>query len=95
MARVVGVLTARLYIPEAMSLKDKRQVLKSLLARTSDRFNVSVAEVGRNDSHTSALIAVVTVANEHAHVDSVLAAVLQFLLADPRAVVEEHSVEII
>jgi uncharacterized protein YlxP (DUF503 family) len=47
---VVGVCTLRLLIAGSQSLKDKRQVLKSILDRTRERFNVSAAEVDELDS---------------------------------------------
>ena len=48
----------------ANSRKDKRGVVKSVIARLQNQFNVSVAEVGQLDSLRSATIAVVTVSND-------------------------------
>lgn len=45
---VVKLLTVELYIPYAVSLKDKRAVLRRLKDRLK-KFNVSVAEVGHHD----------------------------------------------
>lgn len=66
---VIGVCTLELNIPAAASLKDKRQVVKSLIARLRNEFNVAVAEVDRLDSWQSAVVGVVTVSNdpEYAH----------------------------
>ncbi len=41
----VGLLTLEIYIPDAHSLKDKRQVIRSLKDRLRSRFNVAVAEL--------------------------------------------------
>ncbi len=95
MPSVVGVLNIRLYISDARTLKDKRRVLNSLLDRVGNRFNVSVAEVGRNDYCNSAEIAVACVANEAVHVGRVLDSVLRMVRADRRAVVEDHDVEML
>jgi len=46
---VVGVCRVILNINEAFSLKEKRQVVKSIVERVKSRFNASVAEVGFND----------------------------------------------
>jgi hypothetical protein len=66
---VIGVCTLELNIPAAASLKDKRQVVKSLIARLRNEFNVAVAEVDRLDSWQSAVVGVVTVSGdpEYAH----------------------------
>jgi uncharacterized protein len=94
-AAIVGVLTVRLHIADAQTLKDKRQVLRSLLDRLSDRFNVSVAEVGLNDTHTRAEIAVACVSNDGTQVFRVLDSGLQLIAGEPRVVIEDHTVEIV
>ena len=43
---VVGVLTLLLYLPESHSLKGKRSVVRTVKARVSNKFNVSIAETG-------------------------------------------------
>ena len=85
MSAIVGTLTIDLHVSDALTLKDKRQVVKSLVGRVGDRFNVSVAEVGALDNPRRACIAVATVANSREHVDRVLSAVLRFCESDPRA----------
>lgn len=57
---------------DSHSLKEKRRVVKSLVERTKNRFNVAVAEVGDNDVHDRAVIGLVTVANDGPFVNSVL-----------------------
>ena len=81
----VALLTVNLRLPEAHSLKDKRQVLQSLLVRLVARFNVSAAEVAYNDEHTRAQIAVAVVGNSVAHCDEVLDHALSLIDAEPRA----------
>ena len=93
MEPIVGLLTIELYVPDAMSLKDKRSVVNSLLGRVSNKFNVAVAEVDALDNHRLAVIAMTTVANDLQHVTRVLNAVLDFVERDPRAVLEDSQVE--
>ncbi len=45
----VGLLTLELHIPDAQSLKDKRQVLRSLKDKLRRQFNVAVAELDHHD----------------------------------------------
>ncbi|MBO8129112.1 MAG: DUF503 domain-containing protein [Peptococcaceae bacterium] len=75
----IGILTVELFLGEAMSLKDKRKVLKSLVTRLRSRFNVSVGETGYQDTWQRSKLAVVTVSNEASHVDAVLSTVLKFI----------------
>jgi len=55
---VVGVCRVILNINEAFSLKEKRQVVKSIVERVKSRFNASVAEVGFNDKWKNAIIGI-------------------------------------
>lgn len=61
---IVGLLTLDLHIPEADSLKAKRLVIKSLIDRIKNKFNVSVAEVDANDLWQRSVIGIAMVANE-------------------------------
>ena len=72
---VIGLLTLDLHFPGARSLKDKRQVLRSLEQRIRNRFNVSIAEVEHQDLWQRARIAVVSVNTDHSHLESTLQSV--------------------
>ena len=90
---IVGLLTAELYVPDTMSLKDKRSVVSSLLERLSNRFNVAVAEIDALDNHRTAIIAITTVANDLKFVTRVLDTVITYIEGEPRAVLESTHVE--
>ena len=72
----VGLLTLELHIPDAQSLKDKRQVLRSLKDKLRRQFNVAVAELDHQDAWQRSVIGVVTLSNEEKHVKEVLQEVL-------------------
>jgi uncharacterized protein len=72
----VGLLTLELHIPDAQSLKDKRQVLRSLKDKLRREFNVAVAELDHQDVWQRSVIGVVTLSNEEKHVNEVLQKVL-------------------
>ncbi|HEY5639325.1 MAG TPA: DUF503 domain-containing protein [Dehalococcoidia bacterium] len=76
---VIGVCRVRLRLPENQSLKGKRAILKSLVARLQNKFKVSVAEVGDNDSWQLATIGVACVSNDERHANQVLASVVEFV----------------
>ena len=82
---VVGVLTVDLRLPEAQTLKDKRQVLQSLLDRLGARFNVSAAETDHQDNPQRAQIAVAVVSNEGRACAERLGSALRLVEAEARA----------
>jgi uncharacterized protein YlxP (DUF503 family) len=92
---VIGLLEARLSLPGARSLKDKRQVVKSLKDRVRQRVNVSVAEVDHQDLWQSAALAFVTVAAERVTVEQRLSELQDFLRSDPRAVLLDVHTELL
>jgi hypothetical protein len=75
------VATARIVLrmPENASLKDKRQVTRSLLARLRNTFQVSAAEVDTQDSWRIATLGLAFVTNEVHFADEVMAKVLVFI----------------
>lgn len=83
---VIGLLQARINIPEARSLKDKRRVVRSLKDRILNRMNVSVAEVGSQDLWQVAELAFVTVAAEQGQVQERLSDLSALIESDPRYV---------
>jgi uncharacterized protein YlxP (DUF503 family) len=72
----VGLLTLELHLPEAHSLKDKRQVLRSLKDRLRGHFNVAVAELDFQDIWNHSVVGVVTLSNAEQHVEESLQLVL-------------------
>ena len=68
----VGLLTLELQIQHAHSLKDKRQVVRSLKDRIRSRFNAAVVEVDHQDSWQRATIAVATVSGERQYAEETL-----------------------
>jgi uncharacterized protein YlxP (DUF503 family) len=76
---IVGLCRVKLRLPENHSLKGKRQVIKSLIARLHNRFNVSAAEVEDMDSWQIATLGVACASNDERHADQVLASVVAFI----------------
>ncbi|OGO06866.1 MAG: hypothetical protein A2Y92_03850 [Chloroflexi bacterium RBG_13_57_8] len=75
----VGVAKVALRIPENMSLKGKRQVVKSIIGRVRGRFDVAVAEVDENDAWQLATIGIATISNNKRHSNEVLSKVVDFI----------------
>ena len=72
---VIGVLHLELQIDHAQSLKDRRNVIRSLKARLRSRHNVAVAEIGPSEVLNRALVSAVTISNDRTFAEKVLAAV--------------------
>jgi uncharacterized protein YlxP (DUF503 family) len=75
----VAVCQIRLRLPENLSLKGKRQVLKSITTQVGNKFNVSVAEVDDHDRWQLATLGICCVSNNKRHANEVLSKVVDFV----------------
>ena len=87
MKAIIAIVSVSISIPDSHSLKDKRQVIKSLKDRVRNTMNVSAAEVGKQDVWQFSDLAFATVAADEATVDARLTELDRFLRSDPRYVV--------
>ncbi len=75
----VGICRMSLRLPGSRSLKDKRQVVRSVVERVRHRFNVSMAEVDDLERWQVASLGFCCVSNDRAHVEAMLAKVVAFI----------------
>ena len=80
---------------ESNSLKDKRQVIKSIMERLKSRFNISIAEVDLNDSWKTSIIGFACVTNDTNHANQILSNVIKFMEGDNRVEIIEEEIEIL
>ena len=76
---IVSSLTVRLYAPTCHSLKDKRMIVKSLVQRARNKFNISIAEVDEQDYYQTIVIGAACVSGSRAQTNAVLGQVLRFI----------------
>ncbi len=82
---VIGSLTVRLLVRESRTLKDKRQVVRSILDRVRNEFNVSTAEVDTHDDVKLVTLGFAAVGFENAGVQGVLQKIQEALRVHPVA----------
>jgi len=75
----IGVCRIMLHLPESASLKDKRQVSRSLSARIRNIFNVAVAEVEDHELWQRLTLAVCCVSTDSAHANEMVSKVVEFI----------------
>ncbi len=90
----IGTLTVVLYLHAAESLKDKRQVVKSLIETTRQKFNISIAEVDDLDKWRKATLGIAFVSNDKSYVNQVLDKVVNTLESNPAVEVGEVELEL-
>lgn len=68
-----------IHIPWAHSLKEKRMVVKSLCAKARNKFNISIAEVEKQDIHQIIVLGIACVTGDNGQADSILDHVINFI----------------
>lgn len=92
---IIGACEVKLMIFESNSLKDKRHIIKSIIGKIQSRFNVSIAEVGLNDSWKTSVIGIAFVTNDSVHANEVLSKVINFIDGDNRVEILDCNMEIL
>ncbi len=92
---VIGCGTIRFRLHECRSLKGKRTIIKSIISRVRNNFNVSIAEIGLNDVYQSAEIGFAFVGNDTSVVNSKIDKVINFADAMGLAEIVDSKIEII
>ena len=75
----IGVCRIMLHLPDSASLKDKRQVARSLSARIRNTFNVAVAEVADQELWQRLTLAVCCVSTDSSHANEMVSKVVAFI----------------
>jgi uncharacterized protein YlxP (DUF503 family) len=76
---VVGVCHLDLVLPQGSSLKGKRQVIKGLITRVRNKFNVSISEVGGHDLWQRARVGICLVGTDRRVINSSLDTVINYI----------------
>lgn len=94
MSFIVGSCKIVLYLPDASSLKEKRQILKSLKDRLRNRFNLAVSEIDDSELWQRATLGIVCVTNERRSGQAYLDQVIDFFQAEPEIKIVDYEIDI-
>ena len=90
----IAAMTFRLRVPWVHSLKEKRMIVKSLIAQLQNRFHVSAAEIDEQDTHQIIVIGAAAIVPHRAMADSLMEEISQFVESASGAEVLEETREI-
>ena len=90
----IAVMTFRLHAPWVHSLKEKRMIVKSIVAKLQNRFHVSAAEVDEQDIHQIAVIGVAAIVPHNAVADSLMDEISRFVEKNTEAEILDEMREI-
>ena len=91
----IATITFRLRAPWVHSLKEKRMIVKSLVAKLQNKFHVSAAEIDEQDVHQVIVIGVASIVPHNAMADSLMDEISEFVESNTEAEIVEEIREVI
>lgn len=76
---IIEAATVKLYASWVHSLKEKRMVVKSIISKTRNKFNVSISEADAQDIHQTIVLGLACVTGTVSHADSMIDSILRFI----------------
>ena len=91
----IAAMTFRLRAPWVHSLKEKRMIVKSLVARLQNRFHVSAAEIDEQDIHQILVIGIAAIVPHNAMADRLMDEISSFVEENCEAEILDETREIL
>ena len=91
---IIATITFKLHAPWVHSLKEKRMIVKSILAKLQNRFHVSAAEIDEQDTHQIIVIGVAAIVPNNAQADSLMESISRFVEENCEAEIIDEEREI-
>lgn len=92
---IVGILGVEIIIYESNSLKEKRHVVKSLIERLRNKFNISIGEMDYLDLWNKSYIGISLISNDKKVIDGTISKVIDFIDKDDRVEIIKTDIEIL
>ena len=91
----IATITFEIHAPWVHSLKEKRMIVKSLVAKLQNKFHVSAAEIDEQDTHQIIVIGVAAIVPHNAMADSLMDEISEFVEANTEAEIMDELREIL
>jgi uncharacterized protein YlxP (DUF503 family) len=92
---LIGILQLELRIGDALNLREKRRILRSLKDRCHHHHNVSIAEVDHLEHPGHALLGIVIAGTDAQHLESTLSRIVEQVKTERRAELVDFQIEIV
>lgn len=92
---IIATITFKLHAPWVHSLKEKRMIVKSLVAKLQNKFHVSAAEIDEQDTHQIIVIGVAAIVPHNAMADSLMDEISEFVETNSEAEIMDEIREIL
>ncbi|WBW97895.1 DUF503 domain-containing protein [Oceanirhabdus sp. W0125-5] len=91
----VGLMRVELRASWVNSLKEKRMIIKSLMSRIKNRFNVSICEVDKHDIHKNIVIGMAIISTTNKDLDGIMEGIVRYIENTEEAVIIDVEKEML
>lgn len=92
---IIGTAKIHMRANWVHSLKEKRFIVKSIIDKVRNKYNVSISEVEHQDIHQSIVIGIACISNDKRHADSILQNVVNYIESNCEASIENIIFEVL
>jgi len=92
---LIGICKIDLYLPNSHSLKDKRNLLKSIKLRIRNYYNVSVSEINNSDLWKNTTLGIACIGNDKKYLNKILNEIILFLEKQNESQLTKFEINII
>ncbi|MFP4661525.1 MAG: DUF503 domain-containing protein [Halanaerobiales bacterium] len=75
----IGVMRLELYMPASASLKDKRNIIKSLMEQCRNKYNISIAEIEKLEIWKNSVIGIASVSNDWKLIEKIFQGIIRYI----------------
>lgn len=76
---IVGTIKIKIYAPWVHSLKEKRSIVKSIISKVQNKFNVSISEVDEQDIYKTIVLGIACVTDSTKVANSIIDNIIFFI----------------
>jgi len=92
---LLGICKVRLYLPNSHSLKDKRNILRSIKARIRNNYNISISEIDNYNLWKNTTLGIACIGNDKKYLNKILNAIIQFIEKEGKSQLINYEINII
>jgi hypothetical protein len=92
---LLGICKIRLYLSNSHSLKDKRNILRSIKARIRNNYNISISEIDNYNLWKNTTLGIACIGNDKKYLNKILNAVIRFIKKEDESQLIDYEITII
>lgn len=91
---IIGLLSIILFLPSSRSLKDKRRLIKGMIEKIKNRYNVSISELDHHDLWQKSKICIAYIAKNQPGIEKTFQKIEGFIESNPEIIIAQKEIDL-